>query len=313
MKSQLESMTGFGEHRARLKGLSFICRAKSLNHRFLDLKLRLPRADLAALDLAIRKRAGEVFKRGAVELNLSVETGAEASAGTLNASVAASYAKEARALAKKLKLKSKEPSIDGLLRLPGVVESSGSDALETGLAQLSEAEIMKQVVEPALQALKATRRAEGKKLAAVLIAHLDEMQTHVDAIKTLEGPEKEKARAQITTRAQDTLKLLASVAGANPKGSDEFAARLREEAVFWIERRDFHEERTRLEIHLKEFRKLISEGPETAGRKLEFLQQEVLREINTLGNKAQSPTVSTHTIELKTILERIREQLANVE
>ncbi|MBI3555254.1 MAG: YicC family protein [Deltaproteobacteria bacterium] len=312
----VESMTGFGEHRTKIAGTTVTCRVRTLNHRFLDIKLRLPRPDLMTLDMAIRKRLAEVLKRGSVEITLSVESSRdaqEATAATINDKVAAGYAQACRALAKKLKLPAQALTLDALLRLPGVVGTNASQPIEEFLGGATDADIMQAAVEPALRALKKARQAEGSKLCQMLLKHLDEMEAHVDAIKALEAPEKEKARKLIIERAQDTLKLLGSLSQAAT--SDEFSARLREEAVFWIERRDFDEERERLAMHLKEFRKLLISPAlgDASGRRLEFVQQEVLREINTLGTKAQSPPITTRTIELKTILERIREQLANVE
>lgn len=311
---QTESMTGYGEHRAKLAGTTYVCRARSLNHRFLDLKVRLPRADLMSLDLAVRKSLSAYFKRGAIELTLTAETDRESCAVALNATAAEKFAKQAQKIGKKLKLKNTSLTLDGLLRLPGVVAASGSTH-EEPLATAATDEVLAQLIEPALEALKKTRQAEGRKLTQMLLGHLGEMDAQVEAIAKLEAPEKEKARALMITRATETLKLLASASGAAaPSPSEEFAARLREEAVFWIERRDFDEERNRLAMHLAELRRLLCSPTEpSAGRKLEFIQQEVLREINTLGTKAQSPKITSHTIELKTILERVREQLANVE
>ncbi len=314
----VESMTGFGEFRTKLGDTTVTCRVRTLNHRFLDIKLRLPRSDLMTLDMTIRKRLTEVLKRGSVEITVSVESKRETPdtvAASINTEVAQAYAKAARALAKQLKLPASALTLDALLRLPGVLSlgSNGNHPPEEFLGGATDAEIMKSVVEPALRALKQSRQSEGTKLCQMLLKHLDEMDAHVAAIKELEIPEKERARKQIVDRGQETLKLLHSL--SQQPASEEFSTRLRDEAVFWIERRDFDEERERLAMHLKEFRDLLTHktSGDASGRKLEFIQQEILREINTLGTKAQSPPITSRTIELKTILERIREQLANVE
>ena len=312
-KPAVESMTGFGESRATVDGKIFICRVRSLNHRFLDMKVRLPRSDWLNLDLAIRKYATETFKRGAVELTITTETSRDTSDTVINVKTAKAYWIEMTALAKSLKTKAAAPSLEALLRLPGVV---GGASLDSALVTVDEADVLKKLVVPALSALKTARRTEGSKLAKHILEMITLMEKHVAQIAALEGPEKEKARQAITDRANETLKLLRQIGaqGANDgKGTDEFAGRLREEAVFWIERRDFEEERMRLAMHLKSFRELLAGKDEVSGRKLEFIQQEILREINTLGTKAHSPPITAHTIELKTILERIREQLANVE
>lgn len=311
----IESMTGFGEARLKIAGMRLLCRARSVNHRFLDVKLRVPRTDLMNLDLAIRKKLQSMFKRGAVELSVVIESGKEGVDAAINTRVAENYAKTARALAKKLRLKNQELTLDGLLRLPGVVtigSTGDTKVFEEGFSEATADELLSKLIAPALEALKAARKSEGQTLALMITKHLDLMEDHLERIKALEGPEKERGRALIVERAQETVKILKSVSGAPI--SEEFMARLRDEAVFWIERRDFGEEKERLGMHLKEFRALLTKGSvEGAGRKLEFTQQEILREINTLGTKSQSPAITKHTIELKTILERIREQLANVE
>lgn len=310
--SSLESMTGYGEARATVGGVMLHCRAKSVNHRFLDVKLRLPRGELLGLDAAVRKRTAEIFKRGALEVTVSIEASSSTGDTVINAAVAAERWKELQALSKKLgkgkKSAALEPSLDSLMRLPGVIgQTSGENEL---LTSEHEPELLAKVVEPALQQLKSSRLTEGGRLATHLLGLLDEMDAHVEEIRKLEGPEKERGRQLMMDRAQETLKLLT---GLGPNVStEEFAVRLREEAVFWIERRDFDEERMRLAMHLKDFRAQITNPGELSGRKLEFIQQEILREINTLGTKAQSPAITTRTIELKTILERVREQLANV-
>jgi len=310
IESQIESMTGYGESHLRLGRPTLVCRVRSLNHRHLDVKVRLPRPDLAALDLAIRKRVAELFKRGAVDVNVSIDATHESTSLELNLKTVESYARQAKALGaklKKLKIPATGLSLDGLLRLPGVFEASAGIA-ENAFDGKQDGEILSKLVEPALAALKTARRAEGGKLRTIILAHLGEMLTHVGAITALEQPEKERARAQMIERAKETLQLLDTARGSP---SEDFLGRLREEAVFWIERRDFAEERARLEMHLTDMNRQLSDEP--SGRKLEFLVQEIQREINTLGTKAQAPSITTHTIELKAILERIREQLANVE
>ena len=313
VESAVESMTGFGEHRTKMGGATVTCRLRSLNHRFLDIKLRLPRSDLMTLDMTIRKRLTEVFKRGSVEITVTVESNREAAESSINTKVAETYVTAARALAKKLKLPASTLTLDGLLRLPGVVGATSTPVAEEFLGGATEAQIMSAVIEPALARLKESRQAEGAKLCQMLLKHLSDMESNVEEIRQLEIPEKERARKLVVDRAQETLKLLTSLSPQTP--TEEFSARLRDEAVFWIERRDFDEERNRLSMHLKEFRDLLATktSGEASGRKLEFIQQEILREINTLGTKAQSPPITSRTIELKTILERIREQLANVE
>jgi large subunit ribosomal protein L28 len=309
-------MTGYGEARATIKDFTIICRARSVNHRFLDVKTRLPRGENTFLDLAIRKQTSELFRRGAIDVSLSVETNEAALQQLINFKTAEAYWAAAQtlshSLAKKKKAAAPKPlTLEGLLRLPGVVTTNRSDGFassEEALSTLEPETIVERAVKPALMNLRKSRVTEGKRLASHLLELTSQLEKHATDIRSLEGPEKERARALVTERIQATLTLLQG----NPQSAD-FAARLREEAAFWVERRDFDEERVRLEMHLKTLRNILMGKEEVSGRKLEFLHQELLREVNTLGTKSQSTAITGHTIELKTILERLREQLANVE
>lgn len=306
--STVESMTGFGEARAKFGTLTLACRIRSLNHRFLDVKLRLPRNDMLSLDMATRKLLAESFKRGSVELTINTETLKDSADNLVNVKLAKTYFAAARELSKQLGGKATDLTLDALLRMPGVVGSSNGD--ET-LLDLKDEDVLEKLVRPAIAALKTARKSEGQKLAAHILEMIRQMQNHLKELAALEGPEKERSRQHMIDRASETLKLLKTISSS--QNTDEFSSRLREEAVFWIERRDFEEERMRLGMHLKTFHELLSNAQEVSGRKLEFIQQEILREINTLGTKAHSPAITAHTVELKTILERVREQLANVE
>jgi uncharacterized protein (TIGR00255 family) len=310
IESHIESMTGFSEVRATISGIPFICRVKSLNHRFLDVKVRMPRADWTSLDIVVRKLFSQTFTRGSVELNLSVEATTDSNQVRLNTELAQNYLKLSQELATSAKLA--PLSMDALFRLPGVVTTSGgSHDFDELLAKVDEKAILRELIEPALSALKAARLDEGTKLLTHFADLLTQMDSHLSAIKALEEPEKERLRQLISERAHETMKILGQLS-SETVNAETFAARLREEAVFWIDRRDFDEERMRLGMHLKSFRELVESRTAVSGRKLEFLQQELLREVNTLGTKSQSTAITAHTIEMKTILERIKEQLANV-
>jgi len=305
-----ESMTGFAEARTTINGVALHCRVRSVNHRFLDLKTRFPRGDFALLEIAVKKRLAQLFKRGAIELSVQIENAEENTRPQLNLEVARTYWKQATQLARELSVEA--PSLDAVFRFPGVLDQQSGDDIRTKLSCTDDV-LLASLIEPALAALKKSRYAEGAELNTYLDGLLDQLEHHLGAIKTLEPTEKERARTVFVERATQTLAILteASHGGEIPL-REEFAARMREEAVFWIERRDFEEERVRFEMHLNSVRALLKTPEETAGRKLEFVHQELLREVNTLGTKAQSSPITTHTIEMKTILERLREQLANV-
>ncbi|MBI2605210.1 MAG: DUF1732 domain-containing protein [Deltaproteobacteria bacterium] len=328
MSAGIESMTGYAESRlpvsrANHEPAVLVCRARSLNHRFLDVKVRLPRSDSPALDLAIRKAAGRSFKRGAIEVSVGFENaGADLSGApvAVNAVLAQKHWKSLLDLHDILKIESPAgmqpelPTIDTLLRLPGVIASDGTEA---SLTSVPEKKIVDELVAVAFAGLKADRQREGAAIRIHLEKLLSEIDAAMQAIGALEASEKEKTRLTLVDRAKRSLQLIAQgMSGdgtqASPALAAEFGSRLREEMAFWLDRRDFEEERVRFNAHLARFRELL-EKSDAVGRQLEFVHQELLREINTLGNKAQSTAVSNHVVGIKAVLERLREQLANVE
>lgn len=311
-------MTGFGEARFQWEGSTFRCRVRSLNHRFLEIKTRLPRSDLFALDTAIRKKIGETFKRGAIECSLSIESNAAKADAKINIEAAQNYWQQAQALQKALQKKSAKKntateklSIDTLLRLPGVVRTETPDEkFDLQTLESIQTKLLEKCIEPALGELKNTRKQEGAKLLKHFSEILQKLQACIDAIKKLEQPEKSRTIELFKTKAKETLEFLFGDKALN-EASKEFVSRLHEEASFWIEKRDYEEERVRFEMHLKEVSKLLQMSE--PGKKLEFYQQELLREVNTLGTKAQSAQITPHIIEMKSLIEKLKEQLANVE
>ncbi|MEW6056050.1 MAG: YicC/YloC family endoribonuclease, partial [Bdellovibrionota bacterium] len=225
MKS-IESMTGYGEAQFKVDGIQLSCRVRSLNHRFLDIKLRLPRFELLALDMAIRRQVSRSFERGAIEISVSAENTSGTADKILNFQVAHRYWEAAGKLAKDLPKKKKVdlPSIDTLLRLPGVIDSSSA---ESALNEFTEDELLEKLIEPALKSLKKSRQGEGKKLFEHLIELLEQLDGHLRAIEGLEAPEKEKLRNTLTQRARETLRLLSNTS-ENTANLHDFEKRLHE-------------------------------------------------------------------------------------
>lgn len=328
MANKFESMTGFGEATAVVDGQSFVCKMKSVNHRFLDLKVRLPKPELHSLDSQLRKLASEYFKRGAVEISVSFDAknaaSVEKSRPAFDSELAMFYAEKCLEIEKLVQTRFKAGlapvSSDQILKMPGVLDNS-ERAQGFEWNEKNETRILELVVKPALQLLKKSRLLEGENTKKHLNEMLTEIENHLNAIIALEPAEREKALKTFIERTEKTFDSIGAHWVLKFKDSEqkqltltkEFETRLREEASLWVEKRDFSEERVRLSNHLVRFHELIDTAPVTVGRQLEFLHQEALREINTLGNKAQSIEVSRHVVEVKSWIERIREQLANVE
>lgn len=302
-------MTGFGQAEYRTPRLKFSAQARSVNHRFLDIKLKLPRSEWMALDHAARKKVSEKFARGAIEVLVTVEALSAKNSGaqSVQFSVIENILDQVQAWQKKKKMKTAPVSMDTLLRLPGVFANPVAAELE----DFDESVLVSKLIEPALESLAKARAAEGVALKTHLLDLLRQMRQHAEKIASLESEEQERTHKTVLERVQRTLELLGK---ASQGSAEEFTKRLHEEAAFWIDRRSFEEERVRFAAHLDSFEKALeATTPGPKGKKLEFLQQELHREVNTLGNKAQSTKIAEHALALKSIIENLKEQLANVE
>ncbi len=290
----IRSMTGFG--RAEVVSAAGPLRAevRTANARHLELRVRLPRA-LAALEPALRAEVGRHFARGAVELSLALPSGAEGAGVGVSDAVARCYVEAARRLAREHGLDG-SLSIGELLALPGVVEVAESGALAAGLEPALIA-----AVEGACRDASAMRAREGEALARDLAARVAHVEAALGEIDARAGEVRATAREKLRRRL-----------AALSRELDLDSARFEQEVVYWADRMDVTEEIVRLRAHLAAFRKDL-ESDVAVGRRLEFLLQEIGRETNTLGSKAADAQLAALAVETKTELEKIREQVLNVE
>ena len=285
-------MTGHGRGESRTKAWTAVVECFSVNRKTAEIVLHCDRA-AAWLEPVVRERALASVARGRVQVNLTLSHPQGATGGILDIARAAVFAKEARALQKKLALHG-EITISDVLRAPGVVRSaepSGEGVKETVLAALDQA----------LDGLVATRNREGRALQTVLD----------QAIRRLGGIAKKISplAKRVTLLQRESLLRRVARAGVGISGDDP---RLLTEVVLLAERGDITEELHRAASHIEQFReKLASDGP--VGRTLEFLAQELGREFNTIGSKSSDAELARLIIEAKAELDRIREQLANIE
>jgi uncharacterized protein (TIGR00255 family) len=299
----LKSMTGFAEARVEREGWALRASLRSVNHKFLDVHLRLPEG-LESLETEIRKVLREHLRRGHVDLNLYVVPIGE-TAVQINTDLAQAYVRAANDLRKKFKLKD-EPDLVALMRLPGVVGATGMPVgglSEEGLARLSM-----QVVECVGQCvakLEEMQFVEGRTLTEILRVHLAHVAKNTQAIADLTA----RARPMFAQRLESKLRdLLAE--SIEP-------ARLAQEAAILVERSDVSEELARLKSHVEQFGKLL-DGSGELGKKLDFLLQEMQREANTLlsktpGVEAEGLQITTLGLEIKSEIEKLREQSLNIE
>jgi uncharacterized protein (TIGR00255 family) len=291
----VRSMTGFGAAEDRRGAATARVELRTVNHRHLQLKVRLP-GELASLEpkleALLRKRLG----RGAVTAHVALERDEESEAAGLNADRIRSLVAELRALGSELGL-SGELSLDSVLQMPGLL--AGKTETETDPDQGAW---VLGVAGKAVDELLSMREYEGQAMLADLQLNAGVVATELRAIQARMPVVVQEHHQKLTQRVND---LVADSAGVS-------SADLAREIAVLAERLDVSEETSRLEAHLGQLESLLASGG-PVGRKLDFLVQEFLREANTIGSKCSDAEVAHHVVELKTHIERLREQVQNIE
>jgi uncharacterized protein (TIGR00255 family) len=288
-------MTGFGRAEEIRETWSLRVEVKSLNHRFLEIIPRLPRR-YQGLEERIRRTIRERFVRGRFEILVQVVgTPPGFQALSVNTELAAQYVTKLRLLKTILGL-SGDIQVADLLRMRDVFT-----AVETEEDLEALWEELNPVLEKALSDLRRMREAEGAYLTQVLREQLGLLEGLVGRIEALKGEAFQTARR----RLEERLKTLLANKGLDP-------LRLHQEIAILADKTDITEEIDRLRSHLRQFEKTF-ESPGPHGRKLDFLLQEMFREINTLSNKAGMAEISQLAVEAKCTLEKMREQVQNIE
>jgi len=295
----VRSMTGYGAAEPSADGGRWWVEVRSTNHRFLEVVVRLPR-ELGALEDRVRAAVAERVRRGRVEVLVREDSGLRPREAVVDTELARRYADALERLRRELGLA--EPvTLGALLALPEVVrlEEARPDPEATW-------EALHPVLQRALERLVDMRTKEGGRLAADLRERLARLESWVERVAQRA---EELPRAYAQRLRQRVAELLRSLEVDQPP--DE--ARLALEVAAFADRCDVREELVRLRSHLEEARALL-EGPDgSVGRKLEFLLQEMQREVNTVGSKAADLEVTRAVVEMKSELEAIREQVQNVE
>lgn len=294
-------MTGYARTQVRVHDqLLYTLSLKSVNHRFLDLQLRLPQG-LDALEMDLRRALKENLIRGHVELALSIDRSTQQKTG-YNRELVTSYLDAFRAAREEFKLLG-EPDLNFILRIPNALQSDNRSNSEDDSPALAQS-VMHQIG-PLLNELKIMRAREGESLEAILQASLDRLAQATDGVATL--------RPEVEQRYQERLTQRLTAATGN-----EFnRQRLLEEVAVLVDRSDISEELARMTTHIGHFRELLAAGGE-AGKKLDFLLQEMNREANTLLSKTggvggKGTRITELGLAMKAEIEKAREQIQNVE
>ena len=299
----LASMTGFGAASTCENGYVISTEIKAVNNRFLKTSIRLPDG-FATLESKIEERLRAKLARGSVNFSLRIEKDATETEIGLDFGALKRYLSEAKRFA----LENPElASVDNLgslveyLRLPGVARDA-SRSEKNGLPELLWEAIVR-CVDAALEQMQAMREAEGESMKRDLVENLGELRKLIGEVEALAPTVVENYRRRLTERV---AKIMADE-GATLNPSDL----IREIAVY-TDRVDISEEIVRFYSHLKQFEETM-ESEATCGKKLDFITQEMFRETNTIGSKANSPDVLARVVEMKSGIERIREMVQNVE
>ncbi len=285
----IRSMTAFaGAERITPWG-TLGCELRSVNHRFLEMGVRLPE-ELRALEPQLRERLAARVSRGKLDLMLRLRAPDAAQMLAVNEPLVEQLAVLAQRLG--ARFPQLQVQFADLLQLPGVLQGQ---AVDPAALQAQALELL----DEALAEFVAAREREGGKLAAAIVERVDAVERIAAEVKQLIPAIRDGQRAKLAARLADL-----------PHPVDP--GRAEQELVLWLQKLDVDEELDRLDSHIKEIRRVLRQ-PEPAGRRLDFLLQEFNREANTLGSKSVDSRTSNAAVELKVLIDQIREQVQNLE
>lgn len=292
----LISMTGFGRAECQDGDYSYKAEIRSVNNRFIEINTRLPKAFLD-LELPLKKLVKSHCARGSINVTITLAN-ANGNPGDWeikpNLPLASQYVEALKEIQTSLGLGGKV-NIDSIIGLRDIIK------VEPVTIDPAKESLLLNIAESALASLQKMREEEGKYLQNDLSERIDTIEKHAEQIKTRQPEIIQEYKA----RLKEKIKLLND-------GIEIDESRLAQETAILADRCDITEEITRFVSHLKQFRKLF-ESTEPMGRKLEFITQEINREVNTMGSKSSDIQVANLVIEIKSALEKIREQLQNIE
>lgn len=285
-------MTGYGKAEIVQNGKNIKAEIRSLNSKFLDLNLRLP-FSFKDKEMEVRNLVTEKLQRGKIDLFISIESGAGDKFSAINKELAQHYYRELKELSKEMHA-DKKNLLALVLQMPEVM---GSEKNNHGTEEMAP---MLEAIQRAVDDLRQFRIKDGAGLQDIFRENINTILSMVNQVETYE---KERI-GLIKTRLRNQLNDLVS--------SEEYDRnRFEQELIYYLERMDFTEEKVRLRSHCEYFIKVMEEG-DSNGRKLNFISQEMGREINTMGSKANHAAIQKLVVQMKDELEKIKEQLLNV-
>ncbi len=289
----IKSMTGFGKAEFEVNNKKFTIEIKSLNSKQLDINTRTP-ALYREKDIEIRKVISEKLERGKIDFNIYVETLGDSTSSKINEPILKSYFEHLKKISSELNLPTDQTTLQAVLRLPDVVKTDYETLDE------KEWETIQKHILIALGAIDKFRVQEGTALQTDISGNIASIRNLLEQIRPFEAQRLESLK----TRLNDTLDSLKQNGNIDEN-------RFEQELIFYLEKLDINEEKVRLANHCDYFFETLEE-PVSNGKKLGFISQEIGREINTIGSKANDKNIQRIVVQMKDHLERVKEQLLNI-
>ena len=283
----IQSMTGYGRAEIQFENKNYVLELRSLNSKVLELNARLP-SHIREIEIQLKKIVGENLKRGKVDLNLNIEDNSESGAKTINVTRVNQYIEQLKSIEDGARLE----LLKIALKLPDTLKSKVEDFDE------NEIKLIESLLKKAIDALNVFRSDEGKILEREFNKRLENLKSLSKELEMID-PER---RAEIQEKLRTSLEALELEVDQN---------RFEQELIYYLEKFDITEEKVRLKNHIDYFKKTLNSGASN-GKKLGFITQEMGREINTIGSKANHAGLQKLVIQMKDELEKIKEQLLNV-
>ena len=283
----IRSMTGYGKTEIQFENKNYILELRSLNSKGLELNARLP-PHVREIEIQLKKNIGEFLKRGKIDLSLNIENMNESSAKTINVARVNQYIEQLKNIEDGDRLELLKIAI----KLPDTLKTEIKDFDE------SEIELIENLLKKAIDALNGFRSDEGKILEIEFNKRLDNLEVLLKEVEIID-PERS---SKIKEKLNSALEALPTEVDQN---------RFEQELIYYLEKYDITEEKVRLKNHIDYFKKTLDNGTSN-GKKLGFIAQEIAREINTIGSKANHAGLQKLVIQMKDELEKIKEQLLNV-
>ena len=291
----IRSMTGYGKGILSIDGREYQVEIKSVNHRYLDINIKMPRT-LSYLEEVVKKEISEKIKRGKIDVFITFENNSQEGKNIkINKELAKIYIKQLKELAQEENISNNIEVID-IAKFPDILTIKIDEEDEKIKNEIIQA------TQEATDKIIEMKSIEGQKIAQDLLARIEKIENKIEEISKKSTGLIEEYVVKLEKRIKEILKT---------ESVDE--TRLAQEVVIYADKCSIEEEITRLKSHIYQFKNLIADNNETIGKKLDFIIQEMNRETNTIGSKANNLEITNGVIDIKTELEDIREQIQNIE